>query len=104
MKDEPDSSERRTPTTGSDLVIPLIAIGFTVYYIVSILDAPWSAKVSTYFIGSVLVMGIIGLSLANAIFIDEMTADNTDAVEEKVDRLHEEIRALRAELRKDRSR
>lgn len=63
----------------------------------------WGVVARIYFIGSVLVMGIIGLSLANAIFIDEMTSDNTHAVEQKVDALHEEIRALRQELRKDRS-
>jgi voltage-gated sodium channel len=63
----------------------------------------WGVMARIYFIGSVLVMGIIGLSLANAIFIDEMTSDNTHAVERKVDELHQEIRALREELRKDKS-
>ena len=63
----------------------------------------WGVVARIYFIGSVLAMGIIGISLANAIFIDEMTADNTHAVERKVDALHEEIRALRKELGKDRS-
>jgi len=52
-----------------------------------------------FFIISVISMGIIGLSLANAIFIDEMTIDNTKALEDKVDELQKEIRALRGEIR-----
>ncbi len=51
-----------------------------------------------YFVMVVLVGGIIGLSLANAVFVDEMTADNTDKLEDKVDALLDEVRALRAEL------
>ncbi|MHC4943791.1 MAG: hypothetical protein ACYTG7_12310 [Planctomycetota bacterium] len=47
-------------------------------------------------------MGIIGLSLANAIFIDEMTVDNTQALENKVDALQAEIRSLRDEMRASR--
>jgi voltage-gated sodium channel len=56
-----------------------------------------------YFIFSVIVMGIIGLSLANAIFIDEMTVDNTRILEDKVDVLQAEIRALRDEIRATRN-
>jgi voltage-gated sodium channel len=51
-----------------------------------------------YFVMVVLVGGILGLSLANAVFVDEMTADNTDKLEDKVDALLDEVRALRAEL------
>jgi voltage-gated sodium channel len=54
--------------------------------------------VRIYFVMVVLVGGILGLSLANAVFVDEMTADNTDKLESKVDAMLEEIRALRAEL------
>ncbi|MBT5229373.1 MAG: ion transporter [Methylococcales bacterium] len=40
--------------------------------------------VKSYFIFAVLFGGILGLSLANAIFIDEMTMDNTDTIEEEI--------------------
>jgi len=40
----------------------------------------------------------MGLSLANAVFVDEMTADNTSALEAKVDALHAELLALRQAL------
>lgn len=52
-----------------------------------------------YFIASVLIGGILGLSLANAIFVDEMTMDNNEELEKQVDELHVEIRALRDEVR-----
>lgn len=44
-----------------------------------------------YFILSVLVGGILGVSLANAIFVDEMTADNTLKVERMVAEMHQNI-------------
>ena len=50
-----------------------------------------------YFAGVVLLGGIFGLSLANAVFVDEMTMDNNRELEAKVDRLLEEVRALRRE-------
>lgn len=48
---------------------------------------------------AVLAGGIFGLSLANAVFVDEMTADNTQKVENMVANLHEEIRQLREDLK-----
>jgi len=51
-----------------------------------------------YFVVCVLLGGILGLGLANAVFVDEMTTDNTDELERKVDALGEEIRALREAL------
>ena len=52
-----------------------------------------------YFVVAVFVGGIIGLSIANAVFVDEMTMDNTEKLESKVDKLLEEVKALRAELK-----
>ena len=48
-----------------------------------------------FFTLAVLIGGLLGLSLANAVFLDEMTLDNNRVVEEKVDRLALEIEALR---------
>ena len=44
-----------------------------------------------YFVFAVTTGGILGLSLANAVFVDEMTMDNTDALDAKIDRLHERV-------------
>ena len=47
---------------------------------------------------AVVIGGILGLSLANAVFVGEMMMDNTQLLEDKVDRLTDEVRALREEL------
>jgi voltage-gated sodium channel len=51
-----------------------------------------------FFIFAVLIGGILGLGLANAVFVDEMITDNTDELERKVDELTDEIRRLRDKL------
>jgi len=52
-----------------------------------------------YFIIIVLVGGILGMSLANAIFVDEMTIDNNQVLESKIDRLEQEIQELKEMIR-----
>lgn len=47
-----------------------------------------------YFAIIVLIGGIFGMSLANAVFVDEMTMDNNLALEEKIDTLQEQINTL----------
>ena len=44
-----------------------------------------------YFIFAVFTGGILGLSLANAVFVDEMIADNNDRLEKMVTNLREEL-------------
>ena len=51
-----------------------------------------------FFVVAVLIGGILGLSLANAVFVDEMMMDNTETLERKIDAMTEEIRALRRDL------
>ncbi len=58
----------------------------------------WVAVLRIYFILTVLIGGILGLSLANAVFVDEMTTDNNDELERMVTELRSEIRELRAEV------
>ena len=52
-----------------------------------------------YMVFSVTVGGILGLSLANAVFVDEMVNDNTEELERQVAELSDEIRSLREEIR-----
>lgn len=52
-----------------------------------------------YFVVAVFVGGILGLSLVNAVFVDQMVVDNNDELEARIDRLTDEIRGLRDELR-----
>lgn len=51
-----------------------------------------------YFAAIVLFGGIFGMSLANAIFVDEMTIDNNEVVEKKLDKLEEQIKELKTLL------
>lgn len=47
---------------GADLVIPALALGFALYFFVSIADLAWEAKANGVVIGSILV-GLIALQL-----------------------------------------
>lgn len=59
----------------------------------------WGVLARIYFGTAVLVGGILGLSIGNAVFVDQMMADNTDEVEHDVLSLAGEIRSLREEVR-----
>jgi voltage-gated sodium channel len=62
-------------------------------------DKPWVVGVTRLYFGLVVLLGgVLGMSLANAVFVDEMTMDNTDELEEKVDRLGEQIAELKQML------
>ncbi len=53
-----------------------------------------------YFILVVLFGGIFGMSLANAIFVDEMTLDNNREMEAKVDEIQQQLAELKKLLEK----
>ncbi|MEO0731704.1 MAG: ion transporter, partial [Bacteroidota bacterium] len=63
---------------------------------------PMAAGMTRFYFAIVVVLGgVFGMSLANAVFIDEMMMDNNKELEDKVDALVEEIRQLRGELKKN---
>lgn len=67
--------------------------------IVKSTDSPMTIGMTRFYFAIVVVLGgIFGMSLANAVFIDEMMMDNNKELEDKVDLLTEEIRALRESL------
>jgi voltage-gated sodium channel len=53
-----------------------------------------------YFVIVVLSGGIFGMSLANAVFVDEMTMDNNETLEKKMDQLQQEVRDIKELLAK----
>jgi voltage-gated sodium channel len=59
----------------------------------------WAVVARVYFGVAVLVGGILGLSLGNAVFVDQMMADNNDEVERDVRVMTREVRLLRQEIR-----
>lgn len=52
-----------------------------------------------YFVVVVLIGGIFGMSLANAVFVDEMTIDNNRELEQKIDALTKELMELKEMLK-----
>jgi len=47
---------RRTHPVGGDLIIPIAAVAFTLYYFSSIISSPWEAQVNAFFVGSILLV------------------------------------------------
>ena len=60
--------------------------------------AVWHLLTRLFFGFTVLVCGMLGFSLANAVFIDEMMMDNTTVLEDKVDALQAQIASLEEKL------
>ena len=53
---EKSSHDRRDPAPiGGDLVIPVAAVVFTLYYGWTIIDSPWTAQVGAVFVGVILI-------------------------------------------------
>lgn len=59
----------------------------------------WGAFARVYFAVAVFGGGILGLSLVNAVFVDQMIADNTNPLEDRVDGMTAELAALKLEIR-----
>lgn len=55
MSDEPNSSTPKKRSVGADLIIPLSAIVFTLYYFSTIIDSPWTAQATAFFVGATLI-------------------------------------------------
>lgn len=56
--------------------------------------------VKFYFIFIVITGGVFGLSIVNAIFVDEMVSDNNDELEKRISQLEGKIDVLIAEIAK----
>jgi hypothetical protein len=55
MAAENDEASQEKRSIGAELIIPVCAVIFTLYYISTIIDSPWTAQVTAYFIGSILI-------------------------------------------------
>ena len=51
---------------GGELVIPILAIGFTLYYFSTIWNSPWTAQVSAFLVGGIL-MGVCALFILRCV-------------------------------------
>jgi len=59
MAENSDNENVERKSIGSELIIPVTALLFTIYYFYTIIDAPWSAQVAAFIVGSVLIVLII---------------------------------------------
>ena len=65
------------------------------------IETPWLAGLGRFYFALVVLFGgVFGLSLANAIFVDEMLVDNNDVLEQKIDRLQRQVAELTELLRR----
>ena len=68
MTIKPDTPKRQL---GGELVIPVLAIAFTLYFFTTIWNSPWTAQVSAFLVGGILLlvctifMVRVGLMLAS---------------------------------------
>ena len=53
---QPGAEHRKKRHLGGDLIIPVAGLVFTVYYFSTILDSPWTAQVSAFFVGTILIV------------------------------------------------
>ncbi len=67
MAEQSGGQKRERRAIGGELIIPVAALAFTVYYFTTIVDVPWSAQVSAFFIGSILILLIIIYSIRTAV-------------------------------------
>jgi len=59
MQDETEAGRPRKRALGAELVIPVAALVFTLYYFWTILDSPWTAQASAFFIGTILIVLVL---------------------------------------------
>ncbi len=70
---EPEKTEKKH--LGGDLVIPVAALAFTLYYFSTIIDSPWTAQVSAVFIGSILIFLILIFIIKSVVSLRRGDAD-----------------------------
>ncbi len=70
---EPEKTEKKH--LGGDLVIPVAALAFTLYYFSTIIDSPWTAQVSAVFIGSILIFLILIFIVKSVVSLRRGDAD-----------------------------
>ncbi len=66
MNDQSESETREKKHVGGELVIPVAALLFTIYYFVTIIDVPWTAQVSALFVGTILFV-LIGVFVVKTV-------------------------------------
>jgi hypothetical protein len=73
MDQQPEPRPPARRPVGGDLIIPIAAVAFTLYYFASIIDSPFEAQVNAFFVGSILLalVAILLIKLGRALMIGE---------------------------------
>lgn len=66
MAGEPKRVDRGA---GGELVIPIMAVAFTLYFFSTILNSPWTAQVNAFLIGGVLLALCIGIFIRTGLAV-----------------------------------
>ena len=75
MTDPTSEDKPEKKHLGGELVIPVAALLFTGYYFTTIIDVPFSAQVSAFFVGSILTFCVILLLIRSFFEIRRGEAD-----------------------------
>jgi hypothetical protein len=75
MDQQPGSEKPEKQSIGSDLIIPVAGLLFTLYYFSTIIDSPWTAQVSAFFIGAILILLIVIFFVKSALAVRAGEAD-----------------------------
>ncbi len=67
MDEDSGQGSREKKAIGGDLIIPVAALVFTVYYLTTIIDVPWTAQVSALFVGAILILLIVIFAIRTAL-------------------------------------
>jgi hypothetical protein len=59
MADTSETQNAEPNSVGSELIIPISAVVFTLYYFYTIVDAPWTAQVAAFIVGSILILLVV---------------------------------------------
>ena len=69
MNPPPSSEKPEKQAIGGDLIIPVAGLLFTLYYFSTIINSPWTAQVSAFLIGGILLLLIVIFFVRSALAI-----------------------------------
>ena len=61
------STPSKKKGVGAELLIPLAALVFTLYYFSTIWNSPWTAQVSAFFIGTILIVLVVAFLIKTSV-------------------------------------
>jgi len=66
MTEQDPSTPSPKKNIAGELILPVGALAFTIYYIFTVIESPWTAQVNAFMVGSIL-LAVIGIFLISRI-------------------------------------